>query len=78
MNAGATAYGAVSSIRTVLSLNAVPKMIRQYSAAMLCLDADQGAREWKGERPKTFNSKYLNFLGEQRMKLTWSFIPLSI
>mmetsp|Transcript_40967 Transcript_40967/g.67215 ORF Transcript_40967/g.67215 Transcript_40967/m.67215 type:complete len:1208 (-) Transcript_40967:912-4535(-) len=34
-NAGSTAYGAVSSIRTVLSLNAVPEMIRQYSAATL-------------------------------------------
>ena len=33
MNAGAVSYGAVSSIRTVLSLNAVPEMIRQYSAA---------------------------------------------
>jgi len=32
-NAGSTAYGAVSSIRTVLSLNAVPEMIRQYSSA---------------------------------------------
>ena len=34
-NAGSTAYGAVSSIRTVLSLNAVPEMIRQYSVATL-------------------------------------------
>ncbi len=34
-SAGSTAYGAVSSIRTVLSLNAVPEMIRQYSAATL-------------------------------------------
>ncbi|KAL7540881.1 hypothetical protein ACHAXR_010450 [Thalassiosira sp. AJA248-18] len=33
--AGSTAYGAISSIRTVLSLNAVPEMIRQYSAATL-------------------------------------------
>jgi len=32
-SAGAVSYGAVSSIRTVLSLNAVPEMIRQYSAA---------------------------------------------
>ena len=32
-NAGAVSYGAVSSIRTVLSLNAVPEMIRQYCAA---------------------------------------------
>ncbi len=32
-NAAAVSYGAVSSIRTVLSLNAVPEMIRQYSAA---------------------------------------------
>ena len=32
-NAGAVSYSAVSSIRTVLSLNAVPEMIRQYSAA---------------------------------------------
>ena len=32
-NAGAVSYGAVSSIRTVLSLNAVPEMIRQYSVA---------------------------------------------
>lgn len=31
--AGSTAYGAVSSIRTVLSLNAVPEMIRQYCVA---------------------------------------------
>ena len=34
-NAGSTAYGAVSAIRTVLSLNAVEEMIRQYSAATL-------------------------------------------
>jgi len=34
-SAGSTAYGAVSSIRTVLSLNAVPEMIRQYSSATL-------------------------------------------
>eukprot|EP00571_Detonula_confervacea_P016438 CAMPEP_0172302832 /NCGR_PEP_ID=MMETSP1058-20130122/4475_1 /TAXON_ID=83371 /ORGANISM="Detonula confervacea, Strain CCMP 353" /LENGTH=1448 /DNA_ID=CAMNT_0013013465 /DNA_START=173 /DNA_END=4519 /DNA_ORIENTATION=- len=34
-NAGSTAYGAISSIRTVLSLNAVPEMIRQYSSATL-------------------------------------------
>lgn len=34
-NAGSVAYGAVSSIRTVLSLNAVPEMIRQYSAATM-------------------------------------------
>jgi len=32
-HAGSVSYGAVSSIRTVLSLNAVPEMIRQYSAA---------------------------------------------
>ena len=32
-NAGSTAYGAISNIRTVLSLNAVPEMIRQYSSA---------------------------------------------
>jgi ATP-binding cassette subfamily B (MDR/TAP) protein 1 len=32
-SAGAVSYGAVSSIRTVLSLNAVPEMIRQYSVA---------------------------------------------
>ena len=34
-SAGSVAYGAVSSIRTVLSLNAVPEMIRQYSAATM-------------------------------------------
>ena len=34
-SAGSTAYGAVSSIRTVLALNAVPEMIRQYSVATL-------------------------------------------
>ena len=32
-SAGSTAYGAVSNVRTVLSLNAVPEMIRQYSTA---------------------------------------------
>eukprot|EP00804_Cyclotella_cryptica_P026750 CCRYP_007966-RK/>CCRYP_007966-RK protein AED:0.12 eAED:0.12 QI:257/1/1/1/0.86/0.82/23/169/1460 len=32
-SAGSTAYGAVSNIRTVLSLNAVPEMIRQYCSA---------------------------------------------
>eukprot|EP00804_Cyclotella_cryptica_P002716 CCRYP_009611-RE/>CCRYP_009611-RE protein AED:0.12 eAED:0.12 QI:425/1/1/1/1/0.93/15/294/1343 len=31
--AGATAYSSISSIRTVLSLNAVPEMIRQYASA---------------------------------------------
>ena len=34
-NAGSTAYGAISNIRTVLSLNAVPEMIRQYSSATM-------------------------------------------
>ena len=34
-SAGSTAYGSISSIRTVLSLNAVPEMIRQYSSATL-------------------------------------------
>ena len=34
-SAGSTAYGAVSSIRTVISLNAVPIMIRRYAAATL-------------------------------------------
>ena len=34
-HAGSVSYGAVSSIRTVLSLNAVPEMIRQYSQATM-------------------------------------------
>lgn len=34
-SAGSVAYGAVSSIRTVYSLNAVPEMIRQYSVATM-------------------------------------------
>lgn len=34
-NAGATAYSSISSFRTVLSLNAVPEMIRQYSVATM-------------------------------------------
>jgi hypothetical protein len=47
--------------------------LRIASKSLHCLDADQGAREWEGAKPESFQSEYLKFLGEQRMKLRASY-----